>query len=124
MHTNPQSSSQVLLNASCMHPVHQSQLSTLSTLQNVPSASYPTFTYPNVQATTTGVSESEVPVMSSYYGRGPLPPNVYQFTTAQPKYSVSMGACNVQAVGSHLQNHAGRFVSCGSRDDRPVPRCT
>lgn len=50
--------------------------------------------------------------MQTYYqGQGPLPANTYTFTTAGPRYKVSMGTCpqNVAAIGSSLQNTTGQF---------------
>ena len=111
-----------------VQPAHS--LSMLSTIQAIPPTSrcFPTLTmvpsaaHASVLGSTTAGLQPIVQV--PYHGRGPLPANFYSFTTAQPRYSVSMGSCSVQAIGSHLQNTTGRFVSCGSRDDRPVPRCT
>lgn len=79
-----------------------------------------TFNYGSVQGAMGG-SYQQV----HFLGQGLLPANTYTFTTAGPRYKVSMGTSpsNIYAIGSSLQNTTGAFAPCGTRDDRYNPRC-
>lgn len=46
---------------------------------------------------------------SSFTSTGPDAPNRYEFQSMGPKYSVTMGSCSVEAVGSPMLNSVAPF---------------